>query len=163
MRRRRQDPGASPEVVSWSKDGYEISTERARLDLDVVHGFLRESYWAAGIPRSLLERAIKHSVCFGLYDPEGGQCGFARVVSDHATAALLCDVFVLTSHRGRGLGKWLVECALAHPELGGLRRWSLVTLDAHGLYERFGFGPLERPTEHMVIEQSPSELWPRGH
>jgi GNAT superfamily N-acetyltransferase len=77
-----------------------------------------------------------------------------------ATAALLCDVFVLATHRRRGLGKWLVECALAHPELGGLRRWSLVTLDAHGLYARFGFAPLEHPTHRTVIERSPTELWP---
>ena len=158
----RVTEAASSRAVSWSRNGYEISTERARLDLDVVHGFLRESYWAAGIPRAVLERALEHSVCFGLYDPEGGQCGFARVVTDRATAALLCDVFVLAGHRGRGLGKWLVECALAHPELGHLRRWSLVTLDAHGVYERFGFAPLEHPTQHMVIERSPSELWPRG-
>lgn len=153
--------GASSRAVSWSRNGYEVSTERGRLDLDVVHGFLRESYWATGIPRAALERALEHSVCFGLYDPEGGQCGFARVVTDRATAALLCDVFVLPRHRGRGLGKWLVDRTLAHPELGHLRRWSLVTLDAHGLYKRFGFAPLERPTQHMVIERSPSELWPQ--
>jgi GNAT superfamily N-acetyltransferase len=154
--------GASARAASWSRNGYEISTERARLDLGVVHGFVRESYWATGIPRDVLERALEHSICFGLYDPEGGQCGFARVVTDRATAALLCDMFVLESHRGRGLGKWLVECALTHPELGGLRRWSLVTLDAQGLYGQFGFAPLERPTDHMVIERSPTELWPRG-
>ena len=150
---RVSEDAASP-AVSWSSNGYEISTERARLDLDVIHGFLRESYWATGIPRAVLERALEHSVCFGLYDREGRQCGFARVVTDRATAALLCDVFVLAQHRGRGLGKWLVECALAHPELGGLRRWSLVTFDAHGLYKQFGFAPLERPTEHMVIREA---------
>jgi GNAT superfamily N-acetyltransferase len=90
------------------------------------------------------------------------KCGFARVVTDRATAAVLCDVFVIADHRGRGLGNWSVECALAHPELQGLRRWSLVTLDAHGLYEGFGFAPLEDPTGHMVIEPGPSEVWPRA-
>ena len=134
-------------------DGYEISTDRDRLDLDYLHAFLSESYWSPGIPRETLERAIAGSLCFGLYAPEGEPAGFARVVSDRATFAYLADVFVDPGHRGRGLGVWLVETVLAHPELQGLRRWSLATADAHGLYERFGFTAPSRPQDHMVIER----------
>lgn len=119
--------------------GYEISTDPARLDLDVVHGFLREAYWSPGVSREIVERSIAHSIPFGLYAPGGAQAGFARVVSDRAVFAYLGDVFVLPEHRGRGLGVWLVQTILEHPELQGLRRFHLATADAHGLYERFGF------------------------
>jgi GNAT superfamily N-acetyltransferase len=109
---------------------------------------LRESYWAAGIPRDIVERSLRGSLCFGLYEGES-QVGFARCVTDRATYAYLADVFVLPSHRRRGLSKWLMACIAAHPDLQGLRRWGLVTRDAHGLYARFGFGPLENPERHM--------------
>lgn len=147
---------------SRSRDGYVITTDPARLDLDVVHRFLRDAYWATGIPRDVLARAIRHSLPFGLYAPGGEQCGFARVLTDRAIAALLADVFVLPEHRGRGLGAWLVGCVLAHPDLQGLRRWSLATADAHGLYERFGFTTLANPEAHMAIERTPGDLWDRG-
>ena len=117
---------------------YEIDTDPERLDLDVVHGFLARSHWARGIPRSVVERSIAHSLAFGLYR-DGRQIGFARVVTDHATFAYLADVFVLPPARGQGLGRWLVETVLAHPELQGLRRWLLGTRDAQGLYEQCGF------------------------
>jgi GNAT superfamily N-acetyltransferase len=146
---------------SWERRGYVVDTDPARLDLDVIHGFLEHAYWARGIPRAVVERSISHSLNFGLYEPGGGQCGFARVVTDWAVAALLCDVFVLSEHRGRGLGAWLVETVLAHPQLQGLRRWTLVTADAHALYSRFGFAPLADPSLHMSIERSPDELWGR--
>jgi GNAT superfamily N-acetyltransferase len=120
-------------------NGYEIATERDRLDLDYVHAFLTTSYWSPGIARDRVERAIAGSLCFGLYAPDGAQAGFARVVTDRATFAYLADVFVGEEHRGRGLGVWLVQTILGHPELQGLRRWILATADAHGLYERFGF------------------------
>jgi GNAT superfamily N-acetyltransferase len=128
-----------------------ISTDRSLLDVAAVHDFLaNRSYWAAGIPPDVLRRAIAGSLCFGLY--EGGrQVGFARVVTDGATFAYLCDVFVMESHRGRGLSKWLVECALAHPDLRGLRRVLLVTRDAHGLYRRFGFTPLAEPGRFLEV------------
>jgi GNAT superfamily N-acetyltransferase len=145
---------------SWRHGGYEISTDPARLDLDVIHGFLQSAYWCYGIPRRVLERSIDHSLPFGLFGPEGEQAGFARVISDHAQFAYLCDVFVLPKQRGRGLGAWLVQCILEHPELQGLRRWALVTADAHELYARFGFRPLKHPRRHMVIERSPDEVWP---
>jgi GNAT superfamily N-acetyltransferase len=121
--------------------GYEISTDPARLDLDVIHGFLRETYWAKGTTRATVERSIANSIPFGLYAPDGAQAGFARVVTDRAVFAYLGDVFVLPEHRGRGLGVWLVETVLAHPDLQGLRRFHLATADAHGLYARFGFRP----------------------
>ena len=118
--------------------GYTISTDPARLDRDAIWRFLRTSYWAENVARNVVERAIENSLPFGLYAPAGDQAGFARVVTDRARFAWLADVFVLEVHRGRGLGVWLVQTALAQPELTGLR-WVLATADAHGLYERFGF------------------------
>ena len=135
-------------------NGYEISTDPARLDLDVIHGYLREAYWSPGVPRDVVERSIARSLCFGLYAPDGAQAGFARVVTDGATFAWIADVFVLEPHRGRGLGVWLMETLLAHPELQGLRRTVLATNDAHGLYERFGFEPLPTPERWMALVRS---------
>jgi GNAT superfamily N-acetyltransferase len=128
-----------------------VSTDRSLLDVAAVHDFLaNRSYWAAGIPLEVLRRAIDGSLCFGLYDG-GRQVGFARVVTDGATFAYLCDVFVLESHRGRGLCTWLLECVRAHPALQGLRRFVLVTRDAHGLYGRLGFTPLAEPGRYMEV------------
>jgi GNAT superfamily N-acetyltransferase len=121
--------------------GYEISTDRDRLDLEAIHGFLRTAYWSPDVARETVERSIANSLPFGLYAPDGAQAGFARVISDLATFAYLGDVFVLPEHRGRGLGVWLVETVLAHPDLQGLRRFHLATADAHELYARFGFRP----------------------
>ncbi len=134
------------------KGEYSISSDRERLDLNVVHDFLAASYWSPGLPREVLQRAIEGSVCFGVYH-QGKQVGFARVVTDKATFAYLCDVFVLDSHRGRGLGRWLMEAVVAHPDLQGLRRMVLVTRDAHGLYEKFGFLPLARPAGYMELHR----------
>ncbi len=131
---------------------YLISTDPARLDLDVVHGFLARSYWAEGIPRELVERSIRHSICFGLFDGPR-QIGFARVVTDRATFGYLADVFVLESHRGRGLAQWLMEAVMAHPDLQGLRRWGLVTRDAHALYRKVGFTGLAHPDRFMEISR----------
>jgi GNAT superfamily N-acetyltransferase len=132
-------------------NGYEISTDRARLDLDVIHGFLREAYWSPGVTRDVVERSIEGSLCFGLYGADGAQAGFARVVTDGATFAWIADVFVLEPHRGRGLGVWLMETVLGHPDLQGLRRIVLATMDAHGLYERLGFEPLPTPERWMSV------------
>jgi GNAT superfamily N-acetyltransferase len=140
------------EVVIESRRGdFVISTDRGRQDVALVHNFLTNCYWAKGISRDLVARSIEHSLCFGVYDPSGAQVGFARVISDFATYAYLGDVFVLDSHRGRGLGKWLMECIMQHPALQGLRRWSLVTRDAHGLYEHSGFTPLKTPERYMEL------------
>jgi GNAT superfamily N-acetyltransferase len=124
------------------RDGYLISTDPARLDREAIWRFLRTTYWSPDVPRDVVERAIGNSLAFGLFAPQGDQAGFARVVTDRARFAWLADVFVLGAHRGRGLGVWLVETVLAHPDLTGLR-WVLGTADAHGLYERFGFAPVD--------------------
>ncbi len=135
-------------VHEWRRDAFVVSTDPARLDLQVVHGFLTEAYWSPGIPREVLERAIAHSVVFGLYE-DRRQIGFARVISDWATFAYVCDVFVLESHRGRGLGSWLMSAVMMHPDLQGLRRWILATRDAHGLYRKMGFTELNQPERLM--------------
>lgn len=127
---------------------FSISTDRATLDLDVIHNFLVSSYWAAGIPRDVVARSIENSLCFGIFQ-QRQQIGFARVISDYATYAYIADVFVLDSFRGRGLGKWLMECIMSHPLLRGLRRWGLATRDAHGLYRQFGFSALASPERYM--------------
>jgi GNAT superfamily N-acetyltransferase len=116
-----------------------VTTDTTRLDLDTIHGFLAGSYWAAGVPREVVERSIRHSICFGAFDGNG-QVGFARVISDRATYAYVADVFVLPAHRGRGIGKRIMECITSHPELQNLRLWTLFTRDAHGLYRQYGFG-----------------------
>jgi GNAT superfamily N-acetyltransferase len=129
---------------------YLISTDKSRLDLGVVHDFLSTSYWAVGVPLEVVERSIENSLVFGVYGGEE-QVGFARVVTDYATFAYLADVFVLESHRGRGLGKWLIEAVVSHPDLRGLRRWMLATGDAHELYRKYGFAGLGRPEIFMEI------------
>src|SRR5262245_12808655 len=116
----------------WRRDGYVISTDPGRLDLELVHRFLTQSYWSPGIPFETVSRMIDHSLPFGLYDG-ARQIGFARAITDRATFAYLADVFVLEEFRGRKLGEWLVEVVVSHPELQGLRRWVLLTRDAHSL------------------------------
>ena len=129
----------------------EIVTDRWRMDIGTIHRYLsEESYWAKGIPRETVARSIEHSLCFGAFDGPA-QVGFARVVTDRATFGYLADVFVLPSHRGRGIAKAIVRAAMEHPELRGLRRWHLVTRDAHGLYAQFGFAPLDSPERHMAV------------
>lgn len=133
------------------RDGYLVSTDRSRLDLDAVHAFLsKESYWAAGISRERLERAIASSLPFGVYR-DGRQVGFARAITDYATFAYLADVYVDEAHRRLGVSKLLMEALLAHPQLQALRRWMLGTRDAHGLYAQFGFVPLEDPARWMEL------------
>ena len=139
--------------MEWRRDDYVVSDERSRLDRASVRRFIAdESYWAAGIPQSLMDKAIDNSLCFGLYRGDA-QVGFARVVTDRATFGYLCDVFVETAHRGAGLGKWLVSCVLSHPDLQGLRRLSLMTRDAHELYAPHGFRPMADPTRYLEIHR----------
>ncbi len=133
---------------------YLVSTEKSLLDLDVIHGFLTNCHWAKGISRELVEKSIQHSLCFGVYEVSQGvrkQIGFARVISDFATFAYLSDVFVLESHRGNDLSKRLLSEIMKHPDLQGLRRWMLVTTNAHGLYEQFGFSAPHNPEKIMEI------------
>jgi GNAT superfamily N-acetyltransferase len=132
------------------RETFEITTEPARMDVDAIHAYLRRSYWAEGIPRAIVERAIAGSLNFGLFDG-AAQIGFARVVTDRATYAYLCDVYVLEAYQGRGLGTWLIQTVFAHPDLQGLRRLMLATRDAHGLYRKVGFTALAHPDRHMEI------------
>ena len=146
--------------MTWQRGEFEISTDPSRVDVARVHDFLNtEAYWSPGIPLDVVRRAIEASIVFGIYrGPE--QAGFARVVSDKATFAWLCDVFVLDEFRGQGLGKWLMECIVGHPDLQGLRRWMLATRDAHGLYTRVGFTELHDATRFM--ERWDPEIYKRG-
>ena len=139
---------ASDVVHEWTRGEYAISTDKRRLQIDVIHGYLASSYWAAKIPREVVDRSIENSLCFGLYRGER-QIGFTRVVTDFATFAWVGDVFVLEEERGKGLSKWLMECMCATDELAGLRRWILATRDAHGLYEQYGFTSLAKPERYL--------------
>lgn len=144
----------------WRRGEFEISTDPARVDLAAVHAFLNtEAYWSPGVPMDVVRRSIEGSIVFGAYRGKE-QVGFTRVVSDKATFAWICDVFVLDAYRGHGLGKWLMECVIAHPDLQGLRRWMLATRDAHGLYRRSGFTELRDPTRFM--ERWDPEIYRRG-
>ncbi len=132
----------------WRRGPYLISTDRRKIDLDVVHGFLTTAYWSPGIPREVVQRAIEHSLPFGLYRG-ASQIGLARVVTDYATFAYLCDVFILPDARGEGLGVWLMAVVADYPALQGARRWVLATRDAHGLYRHSGFTGLAHPERFM--------------
>jgi GNAT superfamily N-acetyltransferase len=135
---------------TFEREGYLISTDPAKFDLDAIHAYLVRAYWCEGIPRETMERAIANSLCFALFRGKA-QIGFARVVTDSATYAYLCDVYVLEEYRDKGLGKWLMECVIGHPALQGLRRFSLATRDAHNLYRQFGFRELSKPESMMEI------------
>ncbi len=146
--------------VDYRRDPYRLSTDATQLDLDVIHAYLaRESYWAKGLDRAVMERSIRHSLNFGMYQGTA-QVGFARVVTDYATYAYLNDVFVLPAHQGQGLGKWLIECVVAHPDLQTLLRFGLATRDAQGLYQQYGFTALVYPERHM--ERLPEGYYKQG-
>jgi GNAT superfamily N-acetyltransferase len=145
-----------PDIVEYRRGEFLISTDPARLDVEMIYEFLTNCYWAKGVLREVVTRSIEHSLCFGIYDGSReksapAQVGFARVITDFATIAYLGDVFVLESHRGRGLSKWMMECITEHPELRALRRWILLTRDAHGLYSQFGFTPIAAPDRYMEL------------
>ncbi|GEO06228.1 N-acetyltransferase [Adhaeribacter aerolatus] len=138
--------------VEYTKGDYIISSEPTKLQVEVIHEYLaKESYWAENIPLQVVTRAIANSLNFGLYTSSGKQVGFARVITDYATFAYLADVFVLAEHRGQGLSKCLIECILAHPDLQNLRRFMLMTRDAHSLYTRFGFTPVKDAANCLEI------------
>jgi GNAT superfamily N-acetyltransferase len=135
--------------MNWQRNEYLVSCDPAATSLDVVHRFLADqSYWARNISREKVATEIANSLCFSVLH-DGIQIGFARVISDRATIAYLGDVFILDAHRGKGLATWLMECVISHPDLQGLRRWILLTSDAHGLYEKFGFKPIASPLKWM--------------
>ena len=133
-----------------SRDTFRITTDVASMDLDAIHAYLTRSYWSEGISKELVSKAMAGSLCFGLFDA-GRQVGFARVVTDRATYAYLCDVYVLEDYQGRGLGTWMMRELMTHPDLQGLRRWGLVTRNAHRLYEKFGFAAPANPAGLMEI------------
>ena len=143
---------------TWVReDGYQLSTDRERLDLSRVHAFLaNESYWARDLPMPLLRRAIENSLALGLYAPDGSLAGFARVVTDYALFAYLRDVFVLGEHQGRGLAGWLARCAQEYPPMNSVSNWMLATADAHGVYAKVGFMPASDPTIYMTLRR---ERW----
>ncbi|WP_192822284.1 GNAT family N-acetyltransferase [Rufibacter sp. LB8] len=130
--------------------GFSLSFDKTQLQLDVIHGFLTESYWAKGISIDLVAQAVEHSLCVGVYAGTK-QVAFARLITDYTTFAYLCDVFVLEDYQGKGLGKWMVQALREHPRLGNLRRWLLATTDAHSLYAPFGFTPLAMPERFMQV------------
>lgn len=134
--------------MEYKKDKFTISDDPSRLNVDAICDFLSRAYWADQRPRNLIERSIEHSLNFGVYDGER-QVGFARVVTDQTIFAYLCDVFIHEDYRGHSLGKWMMECIMAHPDLQGLRRWCLLTRDAHGLYKQFGFTEIADPSRWM--------------
>ena len=137
------------ELITRTVGAYTISDDPGRLDFHAMHAYLRRSYWSENIPFEVMERAARASLCIGAYDATGAQVGLARFISDYATFCYVCDVYVLEEHRGKGLSKALMALAVEHPRLQGLRRWSLVTGDAHGLYRQFGFTALARSEGYM--------------
>ena len=146
--------------MEWNKDKFTVTDRREELDIDFIHGFLSNiSYWSKGIPKDIVVKSLDNSLCFGLFEGDR-QIGFGRAVTDKATFAYLADVFVLEGDRGQGLGKWLVDCMLVHPDIAGLRRWMLATADAHELYRKYGFTSLENP--ERLMERVDSDLYLRG-
>jgi len=136
------------ERTEWRKDEYLISTDKTKIDIETVHDFLSRSYWAENIPLEVVQKSIDNSLCFAIYRQQK-LIGFARVISDFATFAYLADVFILPGERGKGLSKWLIGIIIAYPELQGLRRFTLATRDAHGLYAQFGFSAFDKPERWM--------------
>ena len=140
---------------NFRRDQYLISTDKAKLDINVVFGFLRNSYWAKNRSLKTTKRSIKNSLCFGVYK-RNRLIGFARVITDFATFAYLADVFIVEEFRGKGLSKWLMDVILNYGEIRELRRWFLATRDAHKLYEKFGFHELKEP--HKIMEMFRKDL-----
>lgn len=136
--------------MEYQRGNFVISDDNARLDLETICGFLARSYWANNRPREIIEKALQHSLNFGIYDGTR-QVGFARLVTDRATFAYLCDVFIDEEYRSQALGKWLMESVLAHPDVQTMRRFMLATRDAHGLYAQYGFTPLANTDRWMEI------------
>jgi len=137
-------------VFEEKRENFLISTDISKLDINVIYNYLANSYWAEGIPLETVKISIDNSTCFGVYENDT-QIGFARVISDKATIGYLGDVFILESHRGKGLSKWLMECIMKHPDLQGFRRWILLTRDAHDLYRKYGFIDLAKPQRYMEL------------
>lgn len=137
------------EILEVSRNGFVISTDKSRLDIAAMHDFLsKEAYWSLNVPIAIIAKTVENALNFGLYEGEK-QIGYAKIISDYATIAYLGDVYVLPEYRGRGLSKWLMETVHSHPQLQGLRRWILLTGDAHGLYRQFGWTDIAAPEKWM--------------
>ncbi|WP_374347315.1 GNAT family N-acetyltransferase [Chitinimonas sp.] len=149
----------STSITTWQRDAYLISTDQARLDLATAHRFIAGTYWAKDIPFDTFLRSVRGAICFGVYH-EAALVGFARVISDCATIAYLGDVYIDPAYRGQGLSKWLMECISAHPDLQGLRRWMLLTSDAHELYRQYGFTDLAKPS--LWMEKAVANLYQKS-
>jgi GNAT superfamily N-acetyltransferase len=148
-------------MSEWRKDGFLVTTDRKSFQIDRVHRFLSaEAYWCLGIPKRTVEKAMEGSLCFGLFTSNGDQIGLARVITDYATFAWICDVYVEKDYRGKGLSKWMIDCLMNHPDMAGLRRVCLATRDAHELYSRFGFQVTKTPGYWMEIKDN--DLYLRG-
>jgi len=137
--------------MDFTKDRFYISTENEKMDIELIHSFLSRSYWAEGISKEIITRSVEGALCFGVFENDK-QVGFARMITDRATFAYLADVFIIEEYRGLGLSKWLMEVIMAHPDLQGLRRMMLATRDAHELYKKFGFTPLNNVDRWMHIQ-----------
>jgi len=137
-------------IQEYRKDNYTISTDPSRLQIDVIYEFLSRAYWSKGRSRQAVARSVENSLCFGVY-AGNEQVGLSRVITDFSVYAHLCDIFILEAYRGQGLGKWLISCILAHPELKGVKIWTLSTRDAHELYRRFGFQEVATPGQRMEM------------
>jgi len=136
--------------MEYFSDNFRITTDKGQMNIDTIHQLLVKTYWAATRSKSTQEACMRSSLCYGLFDGDE-QIGFARVISDYATFAYLCDVVIAEPYRGRGLAKWMMSCILEHPQLQGMRRWLLSTRDAHEFYAKFGFAPLSKPEKFMEI------------
>jgi GNAT superfamily N-acetyltransferase len=143
-------------MLAAEKEGFEISTDKSRLDIETIHDYLsRESYWAKNIPLELVQKSMEGSICFGIYH-NNRQVGYARMITDAATFGYLADVFIIEAYRGKGLSKWLMETIINYPAFQPLRRWMLATRDAHGLYKQFGFTELDKPERIMQrVKENP--------
>jgi GNAT superfamily N-acetyltransferase len=136
--------------MNWHKDDFTITTDKSKMDIDIIHGYLSRSYWAQDVPRATVQKSIEGSLSFAVFHGSH-QVGFARVITDKATFGYLSDVFILEEYRGKGLSKWLMEIILGHPELQNFRRFLLSTRDAHGLYRQYGFKDLVSPENWMQV------------
>ena len=136
--------------MTEEKDQFMITTDKEKFDVGLIHSFLTNSYWAEGISKEIIRRSIDGALCFGVFE-NNKQIGFARMITDKATFAYLADVFIIEEYRGRGLSKWLMQIIMSHPDLQGLRRMMLATRDAHELYKKFGFAPLNNVDRWMHI------------
>lgn len=137
-------------IINYTKGGFTVTTDKEKIDIDILHNFLNQSYWANGRTIQTIVTSIENSLCFSMFKGEK-QIGFARVITDYATFAYLCDVYIEEDYRGNGLGIWMLECILNYPNLLDLKKWLLATRDAHELYRKFGFYSLPNPEKYMEI------------